>query len=65
MYTKFDVYFGIFSGSIILMLTILNIFFSDIDNYLLYKNYFLKIIPIILIVIIFRYIQRYQNHNKG
>ena len=56
MYTKFDLYFGILSGGLVLIFTILNIFFFDIHNYDLYESYFIKTAPIIVIITIIRYI---------
>lgn len=61
MYTKFDLYFGIFSGGLVFIFSILNIFFSDMHNYTLYQSYFIKVAPIIVIITIIRYIQRFKG----
>ena len=64
MYTKFDFYFGIFSGLVILVFTILNIFLNNIENYFLYRGYLLNIVLIIVIITYVRYIQRLKMNKK-
>jgi len=61
MYTKFDKLVAILSVLLLVSFFILDTFLNENKNYILYRTYLVKIVPILVFIVFFRYYQRFKN----